>query len=455
MMSVAQAAHALGAPFRGADARFDAVSTDSRAVKRGDLFIALRGARFDAHAFLAQAAAAGATALVVERAADLDLPQIVVDDTARALGRLAHYWRRQFAIPLVAITGSNGKTTVKEMLASILRAHAGDDAVLATRGNLNNHIGVPLTLLELRGEHRYAVIEMGMNHAGEIGYITRLAEPDVALINNAGVAHIENLGSTAAIARAKGEIFEGLKPDGTAVINADEPAAPLWRDLARDKRQIDFALAAKAAVTATYRLREFDSEIVLNTPLGAAQVLVPAPGLHNVGNALAAAAAATALTVSTTTIAAGLAGFGGVHGRLQRKRALHGATLIDDTYNANPDSMRAAIDVVARMSGRKLLVLGDMGELGGDAPAMHAQIGEYARAAGVGRLFTFGELSACATQAFGAGARHFTRIEDLLSEIESALAPDVTMLVKGSRFMQMERVVTRFDANGGQTGIRS
>ena len=453
MMRISEAARALGAQYSGADAEFNAVCTDSRAVKPGDLFVALRGERHDAHAFLAQAAAAGAAGLLVEQPGDVDLPQIVVDDTTQALGRLGNYWRRQFDIPLIAVTGSNGKTTVKEMLASILREAVNADArgddpaagVLATRGNLNNHIGVPLTLLELRSEHRYAVIEMGMNHAGEISYITRMAEPSVAVINNAGVAHMENLGSAEAIARAKGEIFEGLRPGGTAVINADDPYAPLWRASAASARQLEFALEAKAAVTATYRIRELDSEIVLKTPFGTAQAVVPAPGLHNVKNALAASAAATALEVPATTVAAGLARFGGIKGRLQRKRGLHGATLIDDTYNANPDSMRAAITVLACAAGKKLLVIGDMGELGPAAAAMHAQIGELARATGISTLFTLGELSAHATQAFGAGARHFERIEDLLVQIENVLAPDVTMLVKGSRFMQMERVIKSFE----------
>jgi UDP-N-acetylmuramoyl-tripeptide--D-alanyl-D-alanine ligase len=449
MMRISQAAHALGAQYSGNDAEFNAVCTDSRAVKPGDLFVALKGERYDAHTFVAQAAAAGAAGLLVEQPSDVDLPQIVVDDTTRALGRLGNYWRRQFDIPLIAVTGSNGKTTVKEMLASILREVVNADTrgedpaagVLATRGNLNNHIGVPLTLLELRREHRYAVIEMGMNHAGEISYITRMTEPSVAVINNAGVAHMEHLGSAEAIARAKGEIFEGLKPGGTAVINADDPYAPLWRASAAHARQLEFALETKAAVTATYQIRELDSEIVLNTPLGTAQAVVPAPGLHNVKNALAASAAATALEVPPATVAAGLARFGGIKGRLQRKRGRHSATLLDDTYNANPESMRAAIAVLARAPGKKLLVIGDMGELGSDAVAMHGQVGEFARAAGISTLFTLGELSAHATQAFGAGARHFERIEDLLAEIENLLAPDVTMLVKGSRFMQMERVI--------------
>lgn len=462
MMRASQAARALGAPFSGSDVEFAAVSTDSRSIKRGDLFVALKGEHFDGHSFLAQAAAAGAAAALVMHGQDSgfgirdsakQLPLIIVEDTLRALGQLGNYWRRQFDIPLVALTGSNGKTTVKEMLAAILREAAETESrvqnpescVLATRGNLNNHIGVPLTLLELRRGHRYAVIEMGMNHAGEIDYITRLAEPDVALIINAGVAHIENLGSREAIARAKGEIYSGLRADGVAVINADDRYAPLWRELAAGKRQLEFGLEAHAPITASYRVRALDSEIVLKTPLGEARTVVPAPGLHNVQNALAASAAAAALEVPAATMASGLAHFGGIRGRLQRTRGLHGATLIDDTYNANPDSVRAAISVLAQAPGKKLLVLGDMGELGRDAIDMHAQVGEFAREAGVERMYTLGELSVHATRAFGAGARHFTRIEDLLAEIENALASDVTMLVKGSRFMRMERVIKSFE----------
>ncbi len=452
MMRVSQAAQALGTHFTGGDVEFGAVSTDSRSIKRGDLFVALKGERFDGHAFVAQAVAAGAAAALVEHAKTdhSSLPQIMVDDTTRALGRLGNYWRRQFKSPLVALTGSNGKTTVKEMLAAILRAATGDASVLATRGNLNNHIGVPLTLLELRREHRYAVLEMGMNHAGELAYVARLAEPDVALINNAGAAHLEHFGSMAQIARAKGEIFEGLRRDGVAVINADERYSPLWRELAADRRQLDFALDAKAAVTATYQVRQLDSEIVLKTPLGEARAVVPAPGLHNVRNALAASAAATALAVPTATVAAGLACFAGVKGRLQRKPCAQGATLIDDTYNANPDSVRAAIAVLASASGKKLLVLGDMGELGPSAATLHADVGGAAREAGIDCLFTLGEISAHASRAFGAGARHFTHIEDLLAAIDGALAPGVTVLVKGSRFMQMERVIAAFAATGGR-----
>lgn len=451
MMGIAEAARALDAGMYGGDVTFDAVNTDSRAIKRGDLFIALKGERFDGHRFVPQAAAAGAAAAMVETPelgmpdSEAGLPLIVVKDTRLALGRLGAYWRSKFTIPVVALTGSSGKTTVKEMLAAILRAAGADSAVLATRGNLNNDIGVPLMLLELRSGHRYAVIEMGMNHAGEIRYLTRLAAPDVALVNNAGRAHIEYLGSEEAVARAKGEIFEGLGDDGVAVINADERFADLWRGLAAGRKLIEFGIEKPAAVTATYRLRFLESEIVVKTPHGEAAAMLNAAGLHNVKNALAASAVAVALEVEPPAIAAGLARFAGVKGRLQKKACLRGATLIDDTYNANPESMRAAVAVLAQAPGSKLLVLGDMGELGPDAPALHAEIGQLAREAGIERLFTLGDLSTRATQAFGGNARHFSRIEDLLAEIENLLAPGVTILVKGSRFMQMERVVRSFE----------
>ncbi len=455
MMRLSQASRVLGAEHRGADVEFSAVGIDSRAVRRGELFVALKGERFDGHAFLGQVQQAGAVAALVDRTSELyepiaasGLPLLMVEDTFEALSSLAAYWRRQFNIPLVALTGSNGKTTVKEMLASILREAAGSGAragseacVLATRGNLNNHIGVPLTLLELRPAHRYAVVEMGMNHAGELRHIACLAEPDVALITNAGRAHIENLGSEEAIARAKGEIFEGLKPDGVAVINADQRYAGLWRELAGERRRVEFGLATSAAVSATYQLRELDSEIVLKTPLGTARAVVPAPGLHNVQNAVAASAAAAALDIAPSIVAAGLARFCNVGGRLQRKPGLNGASLIDDTYNANPDSARAAIDALALAAGQKIFVLGDMGELGSESPAMHAEVGAYARAAGVHRLYTLGTMAEHAALAFGAGAQHCTTLEELVSQLEYVLAPGVTALVKGSRFMKMERVV--------------
>jgi UDP-N-acetylmuramoyl-tripeptide--D-alanyl-D-alanine ligase len=457
MMRLSEAARALPAELRGEDRAFDAVGTDTRALSPQALFVALKGDRYDGHDFIAQAVqrrAAGALVQksglrIEDRGLSDRLPLLIVDDTRKSLGTLAAYWRNKFDMPLVALTGSNGKTTVKEMLASILREACSTQSsildpqscVLATRGNLNNDIGVPLTLLELNAGHHYAVIEMGMNHAGEIRNLARLAAPDVALINNAGTAHVEFLGSVEAVARAKGEIVEGLKPEGTAVINADDRHAGLWRELAGGRRVVDFGIERRAAVSATYQLRWLESEIVLKTPQGEARAVLKAPGLHNVRNALAASAAAVALKVPAPTIAKGLARFSGTKGRLQKKAGVHGATLIDDTYNANPDSARAAIAVLAQAPGKRLLVLGDMGELGPGAAEMHAEVGRCARESGVERLLTLGELSAHAARAFGPGARHYTRIEDLLAEIENALAPDVAVLIKGSRFMRMERIV--------------
>ncbi|HJQ62732.1 MAG TPA: UDP-N-acetylmuramoyl-tripeptide--D-alanyl-D-alanine ligase [Burkholderiales bacterium] len=456
MMRLSEAAAATGAELRGNDTVFDSVGTDTRTLAPRALFVALRGERFDGHDFISQAVRQGAAAAMVERPRALHqahragdpIPRLVVDDTRKALGRLAAYWRGKFAMPVVALTGSSGKTTVKEMLAGILRAACAESAaetrVLATRGNLNNDIGVPLMLLELNGTHRYAVIEMGMNHAEEIRYLARLTAPDVALVNNAGRAHMAFLGTEDAIARAKGEVFEELKAGGTAVINADDRYAPLWRELAKGRRQIDFGIEKPAAVTAKYALRYLESEIVVKLPNGVAAATVRAPGVHNVKNAVAAAAAASALDVAPEAVSAGLGQFSGIKGRLQRKPGINGATLLDDTYNANPDSVRAAIALLAQAPGTRLLVLGDMGELGPQAPDLHAEVGEAARVAGIEILYTLGDLSAHATRAFGSGASHFTRMEDLLAEVEKRLQPNVTALVKGSRFMRMERVVQAF-----------
>jgi len=445
-MRLREVARAIGGAVRGGDIEFDAVATDSRALPASALFVALRGERFDGHAFAARALEQGAAAVMIEACAGLDLaPAIVVDDTRLALGRLAAWHRGRMPARRLAITGSNGKTSVKEMSAAILRAEAGEAAVLATQGNLNNDIGVPLTLLRLNPGHRYAVIEMGMNHAGEIDYLTRLAQPDVALVNNAMRAHLEGLGSVETIARAKGEIYAGLTPDGVALINLDDPHTDLWQGLCQDKRVLTFGLSAQADVHArAWRLEPLGTEIDIVTPAGALTTRLAAPGLHNVRNAVAATAAAHALGVAPEVIGRGLAAWQGTRGRLQVHPCILGARLIDDSYNANPDSVAAAIEVLAAQTGTRILVLGDMGELGPDGRELHAEIGIRARAAGIDRLFCLGELSAAAAAAFGPGGMHFERIEELLAEIECALAPDVTVLIKGSRFMKMERVVQSF-----------
>ncbi len=441
----------------GAEVRCNAVSSDSRKIAQGDLFVALRGEHFDGYNFVATAARAGAAAALVnadsheaqvagEKAQGArftpGIPLLVVEDTRLALGRLAGWWRRQFAIPLVAITGSNGKTTVKEMLASILREAAGSaDAVLATQGNLNNDIGMPLTLLQLNATHRYAVLEMGMNHSGEIDYLTRIAAPDVALINNASGAHLEELGSVEGVARAKGEIFAGLPHHGTAVINSDDAHAPLWRALAGAHQLLEFGLDPHADVCGTWQPHGYGLRLDVTAPQGMFAADLQVPGAHNARNALAATAAAIVLNISLETIARGLEKFGGVARRLQRKAALHGANLIDDTYNANPASLRAAIGVLAQAAGKRILVLGDMGELGDAAAIFHAEIGGEARRAGIEKLYALGTLSVNAAREFGGGAQHFERIEDLQAALEKELDANTTVLVKGSRFMKMERVV--------------
>ena len=458
MMLLSQAAQVLDGRIIGDDVRFAAVSSDSRKVMAGDLFVALRGENFDGCEFVAQAAQRGAAASLVNAdsykahpsALSPQSPILLVQDTRLALGKLAAYWRSQFDIPLVAITGSNGKTTVKEMLACILRAAAGDNkAVLATRGNLNNDIGMPLTLLQLEPIHRYAVIEMGMNHPGEIDYLARIAEPDVALINNAGGAHLEGLGSVKAVARAKGEIFAGLKPHGTALINADDEFAPLWREMAGVHPLLEFGLDKQADVHGIWHAQDAGLRLEVTTPRGMFNVDLQVPGMHNARNALAATAAASALDVPLEKIAAGLEGFSGVAGRLQRIAARFGGYLIDDTYNANPASTRAAISVLARFGGKRVLVLGDMGELGDDAATFHAAIGTEARRAGIEKLYALGTLSKHSVREFGSGAHHFERIEELQDALEKELDENTTVLVKGSRFMKMERVVKYFAAPEG------
>lgn len=443
MMRLSEAAAAADGKLVGDDRDFVAVSTDSRAVMAGDLFIALKGEKFNGAAFAQQAIESGAAGVMIDVDASTSaLPCIRVKDARIGLGKLAAHWRKRFSIPVVAITGSNGKTTVKEMLATILRQQSGShEAVLATEGNLNNDIGCPMMMLRLRGHHCYAVLEMGMNHAGEIRYLTHLARPDVALVNNAQMAHVGLLGSVRAIAEAKGEIFEGLKENGTAIINLDDAHADYWQGLNAGRRILRFGFHPDADVCGIYAANDKESLVIRAQGCGEVCLPLPVPGEHNARNALAAAACALSLDVDLQTIVKALSGFAGVKGRLQRKSGLHGGRFIDDTYNANPDSTRAALAVLSREPGHKYFVLGDMGELGESAPALHAQVGLAARQAGVERLFGLGDLSKEAVRAFGTGGMHFERIEELLAEVENALAPDVTVLVKGSRAMRMERVV--------------
>jgi UDP-N-acetylmuramoyl-tripeptide--D-alanyl-D-alanine ligase len=438
MMSLGEAAAVLGATLRGADARFSGVSTDTRTLRAGDLFVALRGERFDGHGFVSNAASAGAAAALVDRGytGDLPLPAAVVEDTRIALGVLARHWRARFRPALAAVAGSNGKTTVKEMLASILRSHAGEQAVLATAGNLNNDIGVPLTLLRMQPAHRFCAIELGMNHKGEIAYLAAIAQPTVALVNNAQREHLEFMRSVEEVAAENAAVYEALPAEGVAVVNADDPHAGFFRARAGTRRIVDFGLANRAVITSRFSARELSSELSLRAPDGEAQATLAIPGLHNVRNALAAAAAAHALGVPVNTVAEGLSRFRPYSGRLQVKAGRGGATVIDDTYNANPDSVRAAIDVLASCPAPTVLVLGDMGEVGSKGPEFHREVGAYAREKGVSRLLALGEATREAVRAFGEGARHFDSPEALVAEVSGR-----SVLVKGSRFMRMERVV--------------
>ncbi len=443
MMCLSEAAKALGSTWVGEDVLFTAVGTDSRSVEKSQLFVALKGEKFDGHAYAAQALAQGAAAVMVNQSANLSgLTALVVEDTYQALGQLAAFWRGKFSVPVIAITGSNGKTTVKEMVAAILRAEAGQcERVLATVGNLNNHIGLPLTLLKLREHHDYAVVEMGMNHRGEIRYLTQIGKPDVVVINNAGNAHLGELGSYEAIAEAKGEIIEGLADHGIAVLNADDRFFDYWKNLAQGKKMFSFGLQTGADVCAAFQLKADGSDITIKTEQGDVDVSLAVPGEHNVMNALAATAATLALDVPLSQIKVGLENFHGAKGRLQVVQGAQGARVIDDTYNANPMSMKAAIDVLRSVTGRHILVLGDMGELGSDAEQMHREIGAYAKNVGIEMLYTLGEMSAQISAAFGQGAKHFQEVGLLVEDLKKNMVENATVLVKGSRFMAMERVV--------------
>ncbi len=455
MMQLSTIVKAVNGQLLGTDEIVQSVGSDSRAIVSKQLFVAIKGENFDGNQFAENAISQGATAVLVSDALTKARPAIVVDDTRMALGQLAKHWRNQFAMPVIAITGSNGKTTTKEMLSAILGAATKDATkVHATVGNLNNDIGMPLTLLKLRKEHAYAVIEMGMNHLGEIDYLSRIAQPTVALINNAGTAHIGELGSRENIAKAKGEIFNGLSANGVAVINADDAFSAYWQSLNAGKKIITFGLNQTADVTASYAEIDGLSHVQLTTPSGTVKFKLNVLGKHNISNALAASAAAVALGVGNQDIADGLQNMQAVHSRLQRQAGLNGAQLIDDTYNANPDSMRAAIDVLAAMDSPRVFVMGDMGELGADAAKMHAEIGLYAKQKGIAHLLAFGEMSAHAVTAFGEGAQHFSVLDDVIDHAKKLMQKNTTVLVKGSRFMKMERVVEQLTQQNQEKSLK-
>ncbi len=422
------------------------IHTDTRSLQAGDLFVALQGERFDAHDFLPQARAAGAAAAMAHGGlAAAGLPGIEVPDTLAALGALAAGWRSQFTLPLIAVTGSNGKTTVTQMLASILTAHAGD-AALATRGNLNNAIGLPQTLLRLQAEHRLAVVELGMNHPGEIAALAALAEPTVALVNNAQREHLEFMGTVQAVAEENGSVLAALPAGGVAVFPEGDAFAPLWRRLAAGRRCLTFGTAGAAADVRCLQAHWAGDAwaVQIATPAGSFATRLHIAGQHNVNNALAATACALAAGVPLAAIAQGLTAFAPVQGRsraLQLRLADRSLTVVDDSYNANPDSVRAAIDVLAALPAPRYLVLGDMGEVGNQGPQFHAEAGAYARARGIEQLYALGDLSVHASAAFGAGGQHFDNKAALLAAVRAALPGMGSVLVKGSRFMKMEEVV--------------
>jgi len=423
------------------DTSFEGVSTDSRQVASGALFVALRGETFDAHDFLDQVAAKGVAAVVVDKLPEhFPLPAIVVPDTLVALGRIGNAWRRRFDIPVIGVTGSNGKTTVKEMIASILAAAFGLEARLATQGNLNNEIGVPLTVMRLQDSHRAAVVELGMNHPGEIARLAAIAAPTVALVNNAQREHQEFMHTVEAVARENGSVLAALPAQGVAVFPGDDEYTALWRELAGDRRVLSFGLSEACDVRAAYTVNSFGSDLDVSAGAQRFTIKLAAAGTHNVRNALAACACALAAGIPLDAIVRGLESFAPVNGRLQRKQAANGATVIDDSYNANPDSVRAAIDVLAQYPSPRILVLGDMGEVGTQGPEFHEEIGAYAAARGIDTVLATGDLARHMT---GSGAQHHEQFDDLLAALDKQLGSksDATVLVKGSRFMKMERVV--------------
>ncbi len=443
--TLADFAKACGGQLKGGDVAYTSVSTDSRSLGKGALFVALRGENFNGNNFVGAALNAGAVGAVVDTEQAVALPQIVVADTQAALESVGNAWREQFDIPVIGVAGSNGKTTAKEMTASIL-SQIGP--CLATRGNLNNHIGVPLTLLRIEPAHRFAVVEMGANHAGEVAELVKIGRPTVGMITNAGAEHLEGFGSIEGVARAEGEMVAGLAPGATAIINADDEFAALWRTMT-PARVVTFGIRAPADykandVRTTIGAEGFLTTFTLVSPLGTAVVTLHTGGRHNVSNALAAAAAAAAAGAKLEHVVAGLGAMRPVAGRLQFKKALSGAWLIDDSYNANPSSMRAGIEVLAELDGPRWLVIGDMGELGEFATSAHREIGEFARAHGVERMFAMGGLAKLAVDSFGAGAQWFPDALTLAAAVSRALGATgsaVRVLIKGSRVNRLERVV--------------
>ncbi|MCZ6804548.1 MAG: UDP-N-acetylmuramoyl-tripeptide--D-alanyl-D-alanine ligase [Proteobacteria bacterium] len=449
-MSLSKAAIATKSNFNGKDIIFSGCSTDSRTIEKGNLFIALKGDYFDGHEYVSVAEENGASSLMVEREVSHTKPMLKVKDTRKAMGLLARSWREAMTIPLIAITGSNGKTAVKEMVSSILSEIS---EVHATSGNLNNDIGVPLTLFGLDKKHQYAVIEMGANHPGEIEWLSAIARPNVAVITQCAPAHLEGFGGIEGVAKAKAEIYSGLPSSGTAIINADDAFADFWRASCKHLNQLTFGIesihADVCAKNIEISTKDVSAQFELISIQGSIKIRLPLSGMHNVMNALAASACCLTLDVPLVSIKSGLENVSPIKGRLQLKTGKQGARIIDDTYNANPTSLSAALNVLSHYEGSRYLVLGDMGELGETAVQHHKAAGELARQAGIDGLFTMGDLSFNASQGFGPGSFHFDSYKALDKALINILNKDTTILIKGSRAMQMERVVNSLTEEQG------
>ncbi|WP_326500745.1 UDP-N-acetylmuramoyl-tripeptide--D-alanyl-D-alanine ligase [Methylomicrobium sp. Wu6] len=448
-MRLSECAALLNGELAGGDGVFGAVSIDTRTLQPGDLYVAIKGERFDGNDFVDQAAHSGAVAAVVRRGVSADIPAIRVADTHLALAELGGAWRKKASAKVVGVTGSNGKTTVKEMVAAVL---AIDGEVLYTKGNLNNDIGVPLTLLRLAERHRYAVIEMGANHPGEIAYTAAYAEPDVAIITNAGPAHIEGFGSVEGVARAKGELFTALKPNGVAIINKDDAYFDYWQSVASPRRVISFGLHGDSEVTATEIKTEiidhqFRTAFMLSSSAGRMPCRLQLAGTHNVVNALAAAAAGLALGLDLERIVRGLQAVKPVTGRLQPWVGRKGNIVIDDTYNANSSSLKAGLDVLTHVGQKPWLVLGAFAELGPETLNMHREMGALIKSSGVVRLLAVGSDARAAVDVFGKGASFYETQEELIAALENELTGDETILIKGSRMRRMENVAAALVEN--------
>ena len=460
MMMMSQIAEALDAQLHGDDVMITGVSKNTRDIHAGDLYVALKGERFDGHQFVAEASLSGAAGALVSDSQSVDVPQVQVDDTRIALGRLAAYWRTKFTGKMIGITGSNGKTSVKEMCRKILADYAGASEVLSTKGNLNNDIGLPMMLLELTEQHQFAVIEMGANHVGEIDYLASIARPDVAIVTNAGPAHLEGFGSLENIAKAKAEIYKGLSGSGVAVVNLDDAFSSLWIDYCSEysagKSVITFSMLDDSADI--YAKLTADNCYQIITPNDRAELLLKVPGKHNVMNALAAIAATLSLEVPLQDIVTSLSEFENIQGRLTVLNAEAGFRVIDDSYNANPLSVSAAIDVLADMQADTVLVLGDMAELGEDAERLHGEMGDKAKSAGIKALYATGKLSENTVNAFGENGLYFKDKKSLIKALNKNLTSNDVVLIKGSRSAAMEEVVEQIltrQTGSGKNGTRA